>query len=57
MSDEELTNEIVDKLYAAFGTDTGAIFGIRNRGIVAAIVSSTIEYIREKQEQEQEVRT
>ena len=37
-----MKEEIVNKLYAAYGTDSGILFGIKERSIVEAIVDFTL---------------
>ena len=37
-----MKEEIVNKLYAAYGTDSGILFGIKKREIVEAIVDFTL---------------
>ncbi len=39
----QLKNEIVNKLYNSFGTDSGILFGIKERQIVETIVEFTLE--------------
>lgn len=34
---------IADKLYAAYGTDTGVLFGITDRSIIESIIRFTLE--------------
>jgi len=36
------TKQIADRLYTAFGTDTGIIFGITSRKAVEAIIQQTL---------------
>lgn len=38
-------NDITNKLYAAYGTDSGILFGIKERQIVEAIVKFTMAEI------------
>lgn len=40
-----LNKEITDKLYAAFGSDTGIVFGIKERAIVEEIIKFTSDQI------------
>ena len=42
MNAEDLKDRIVSRLYAAFGDDTGALFGIHDRAAVEAIVRQTL---------------
>lgn len=41
--------EIVDKIYAAYGTDSGVLFGIRERAIVSAIVKFTLKQVHKEE--------
>ncbi len=38
-----MTDKIMDKIYAAYGTDSGILFGIKERDIVKTIVEFTLK--------------
>jgi len=41
----EKVNNIMDKLYKTYGTDTGILFGITDKNIVEAIVDFTLNEV------------
>lgn len=49
------TEKIVNRLYVLFGTDSGVLFGIKDKSIVSAIVDFAIKSITDMQETESEV--
>lgn len=42
------TNKIVDSIYKAYGTDSGILFGIKERDITKAIVEFTVNRIEDE---------
>lgn len=44
MNKQTTSDEILNKLYAAYGTDSGILFGIKEMDIVKAIVNFTLDY-------------
>ena len=45
---DHYSKQIVDKLYSAYGTDSGIIFGIKDRKIVEGIVEFTLIQIEKE---------
>lgn len=48
MKISEKAQKILDRLYQAYGTDTGVLFGIHEKKIVAVIVQFTLDNSKEK---------
>ena len=44
------TNEIVDSIYKAYGTDSGILFGIKEKSITKAIVEFTVNRIGDERQ-------
>lgn len=40
-----LVQSILDKIYATYGTDSGILFGIKNKWVVETIIEFTIKEI------------
>ena len=47
---EQLKNEILGKLYAAYGTDSGILFGIKDRKVVDVIVEFVLNHVSESED-------
>ena len=47
MTTQEKVKKIMDKIYAAYGSDSGVLFGIKDTKTVKAIIRFTVQEIEE----------
>ena len=50
MAISEKALAITERIYAAYGTDSGIVFGVSSRGAIQAIVQVTLDMVEEDED-------